>query len=358
MRELIFVHLFNDRSGSPKVLSQVIVAMSRLGRSIEILTSHHGDGFLSDLPGVRRQIFYRRSENKILTLIFYLASQFFLFFQCLRYWRRDVVFYINTMLPFGAALAALLMRKPVIYHVHETSIRPFMLKCFLRLIIKFTARKVIFVSDYLRAVEGFGNNISQFVLHNALDGEVRPMQSRVREGDFNVLMVCSLKKYKGILEFFEVAKSLRPDVSVRFVLVLNASQLEIDEYLFGVVVPGNVTIFPRQSDISPFYLDASLVLNLSRPDEWIETFGLTVLEAMSFGIPVIVPPVGGPAEIVTDGRHGYLISCYETQRVADTIKYLSSNPGLHSQLARNAWVHAKQFCLRRFEYKVSEIIDN
>lgn len=355
MAKYVFVHLYNDRSGSPKVLSQVVPVMSALGRSVEVLTSSHQDGFLTDLPGQRRQVFYRRSENKFITLFYYLLSQAHLFFSCLRYWRQDVVFYVNTMMPFGAALAAKLMRKPVIYHVHETSIRPALLKKFLRLVIGFTAQKIIFVSDYLLRTEGFSGR-AQFVLHNALESMAATVPLASAGERFNVLMVCSLKTYKGVLEFIQIAHLLT-DTPIRFTLVLNAEQEEIDAYFIGIQLPENVSIFARQSDVSNFYSGASLLLNLSRPDECVETFGLTILEGMSYGLPVIVPPVGGPAEIVTDGQQGYLISCYETQRIADAIRLIAVDRTLQAQLAQGARAQAQLFNPADFERKVAEIVD-
>lgn len=356
MRKLVFIHLFNDRSGSPKILSQVIHAVSRRGRAIDVLTSGHSDGFLSDLPGTRRKIFYRRSENKILTLFFYLITQAILFLTCLRYWRQDVSFYVNTMMPFGASLAAKLMGKPVLYHIHETSIRPALLKRFLRLAIELTASKVVFVSDYLRRTEGFEGK-SQYLVHNGRDIDFAHMPIRSQGSFFTVLMICSLKQYKGVPEFFELAQLSLSKPSVRFVLVLNAEQSEIDTYLNGIAILPNVDIFPRQTDVSRFYAEASLLLNLSRPDEWIETFGLTILEGMAHGLPVIVPPVGGPAEIVTDGHEGFLISCYETRRIADVIEQLASDPDHHLRLARNAQTRSQDFSLASFEEKIVRIID-
>ncbi|WP_242673090.1 glycosyltransferase family 4 protein [Azotobacter chroococcum] len=337
-------------------MSQVVRAMSGRGRVVEVLTSGHGNGFLSDLPGMRRKIFYRRSESKILTLLYYLISQVALFLFCLRYWREDVSFYVNTMMPFGAAFAAKLMGKPVIYHVHETSIRPALLKHFLRLAIDLTASKIIYVSNSLCQAEGFKKK-SQFVVHNALDGGFGCPPVSYQGGSFIVLMICSLKKYKGVGEFFELAKLLLPQPAVRFKLVLNAEQAEIDDWFAGVAIPSNIELFPRQSSVSDFYSEASLLLNLSRPDEWVETFGLTILEGMAHGLPVIVPPVGGPAEIVTDGREGFLISCYETQKIAEIIQRLVNDPDTQLKLARNAYMHAKDFNLVGFEEKIAEIID-
>ena len=69
----------------------------------------------------------------------------------------------------------------------------------------------------------------------------------------------------------------------------------------------DLIVYPRQADVAEFYNGASLVLNLSDKDRFIETFGLTALEAMSAGLPVIVPTVGGIAELVEDSVNGYKI---------------------------------------------------
>ena len=66
----------------------------------------------------------------------------------------------------------------------------------------------------------------------------------------------------------------------------------------------NIKILATQKDLHQHYKNAGLVLNLSRVNQCIETFGLTIIEAMAYGIPVIVPPVGGPSEIVEDDVEG------------------------------------------------------
>ena len=354
MKKIIFVHLFNDRSGSPKVLSQVIHAARKDGIDMELLTSHSADGFLSDLPIVHKDIFYCRSENKIITLIYYLLSQFFLFFKCLRYIRQDAVFYINTLMPFGAALAGWLMRKPVIYHIHETSIRPQLLKLFLKSIVRVTSSKIIYVSDFLKKEDGFDNK-KQFVVHNAINSNFIK-NDNFNSRPFNVLMVCSLKRYKGVYEFFALAEKFIDHEDVIFNLVLNASQDEIDEGLKNVDIPSNISVFSRQVELGKFYNQAHVLLNLSRPDEWIETFGLTILEGMAYGLPVIVPPVGGPSEIVEDGRQGYTISCYETERITKALKELKNNPELYKHMSEEALARATSFDIFSFEKKIIDII--
>ncbi|MEB0225205.1 glycosyltransferase family 4 protein [Pseudomonas sp. 10S4] len=356
VKKMVFIHLFNDRSGSPKVLSQVIKAAADNNIATEVITSAHGDGFLSGVADIQSKLFYKRSENKLLTLGYYVISQALLFIQCLKYKKQNVVFYVNTMMPFGAALAGKLRGIPVYYHVHETSIKPNILKKFLRFIIEKTSTKVVFVSHYLMQAERFAR-LPQIVIHNALDAlDATPFPIK-EEAGFTCLMICSLKAYKGVHEFLALARRSQNDKNLNFTLVLNASRTEIDSYFSGVDVPGNLAIYPRQIDMSDFYSRSDLLLNLSRPDGWIETFGLTILEGMSHGLPVIVPPVGGPAELVRSDVEGYLISSYDIEELYRTICRISSDPKKYKLLSDNALSRTRDFSLQAFEDKFLKLFN-
>lgn len=358
MKKIVFIHLFNDRSGSPKVLSQVIKSLKKKFHT-ELLTSDHTDGFLTDTADQQHMLFYRRSENKLLTLLYYLISQVLLFIQCLKYWNKDVIFYINTMMPFGAGLAGKLMGKQVYWHIHETSVKPKILKQFLRFIISLTVNKIIFVSDYLKETEAF-TNTHQYTVYNAISSDFLSNSKKTQKSDenFNVLMVCSLKKYKGIFEFIKIANILEKNPKINFILVLNAQSHEINTYLKNEILPSNLQLYSRQLDVSSFYANSDLLLNLSRPDEVQETFGLTILEGMAHGLPVIVPPVGGPAEIVREGVEGFLISCYKIEDIAKKILYLANNTSEYETLSANALKRVGDFSEKEFEKNIYTIFED
>ena len=90
------------------------------------------------------------------------------------------------------------------------------------------------------------------------------------------------------------------------------------------------------------------MLNLSRVDQWIETFGLTLVEAMSFGIPVIAPPVGGPAEIVTHGREGYCIDSRDGAALRNAVLKLTDDPATYDAMARAARKRAQDFSFEAY----------
>ena len=125
-KTIVFVHLLNDYSGSPLVLSHVIDALPDAEYKKILYTSTSSKaGFLSGLNAVETRHFrYRWKANGWLRLMTFSWSQVLLFFQLLRLRRKEVVIYINTLLPFGAALAGKLMGKKIIYHLHETSMKP------------------------------------------------------------------------------------------------------------------------------------------------------------------------------------------------------------------------------------------
>lgn len=362
MRKIIFIHLLNDFSGSPKVLSQVIRAVQSKNIEVALYTGSQTNGFLSNLTPNHCYFHYKRFENRYFTLFSFLISQAILFIKLLKYWRKDVTIYVNTMLPFGAAIAGKMMRKPVIYHIHETTISPPGLKFFLRKVIQFTSQKNIFVSQFVKKLESF-EGLTQSVVYNSIPSNLlketkNHQYSALTNGEFNVLMISSMKAYKGIFEFIELARKMQQNERLNFKLVLNATQDEIDLFFRKMSLPNNLYVFSQQKNMFSFYMTASLVLNLSRIDEWIETFGLTILEAISFGIPVIVPPVGGPAEIVSHGKEGYLISSYEIDVICEKIDLLSKNPDICSELSHNARKRALDFNEEKFNKSILDALQS
>jgi glycosyltransferase involved in cell wall biosynthesis len=156
-------------------------------------------------------------------------------------------------------------------------------------------------------------------------------------------MIATLKDFKGIPEYVRLAAALTHFENIHFELLINDNQLAIDTYFQNRLIPLNMTIFPKTRSTSKFYSRSSLVLNLSRTDMWVETFGLTVLEAMAFGIPVIAPPVGGPAELLTHGKHGFLIDSRDFTKLQEAVLKLSEDATLCYRMSKACLERASAF---------------
>lgn len=344
-KKITCIHLYNDFSGSPLVLSNTIRHLLKAGHEVEVMTSEGTTGFLSRIKGVRYNLFkYRFFENKKQRALALLKSQVSLFFEVLKMEKGRVI-YINTLLPFGAALAGKLSGKKVIYHLHETTVNPPFLKKFLKGIAKFCASEAIYVSDFLRQQEPLGSVPSKVVPNSLSNDFVKRarqflQKQRDKTGPFTVLMLCSMKAYKGYREFIQLAERL-PEY--RFLLVLNAPATEVSTQLSIDKMPENLIVFPSQKDVHTFYQEADLVLNLSHPEQWVETFGMTLLEGMTYGLPVIAPPVGGPTELVVNGMNGFQIDQRKLEEIKEKIRLAAENEKLYAKLSSNARRFAERF---------------
>ncbi|MDD2123126.1 glycosyltransferase family 4 protein [Pseudomonas monteilii] len=359
---IICAHLLNDFSGSPRMLGQTIIALAGRGNTCTLYVGSNGRGVLDELDVPVYKYGYRRFGNRWLTLLAYFWSQVALFTVLSRRLRPGAVVLVNTMMPFGAALAGKIRGASVVYHLHETSIKPPVLKKFLRWVIGRCARKVVYVSKYLQQHDAI-KGVPAITIYNGLAESFQRQAAstdyqHLHDGLFHVLMLTSLKAYKGVNEFVALASAMADHPHVKFTLVLSASQEEVDDYFRHLVLPKNLTLNPATSDVIRFYASASLVLNLSLVDFCVETFGLTILEAMAFGIPTIVPPVGGPVELVSDGVEGYQIDSKNHQQLVRTVAHLSQDPQLCQAMSERARMKASEFSTANFQKNIVMVFDD
>lgn len=78
-----------------------------------------------------------------------------------------------------------------------------------------------------------------------------------------------------------------------------------------------------------------------------EGFGLSVVEAMSQSLPVVVTPAGSLVEIVDDGRTGIVSKDFSPQSIADSITKLVSNYEFSKQMGENA----RESVVKNFDIK-------
>lgn len=349
-------HQFNDYSGSPKVLAMLLSGLSLHNRSIQLFTSK--GGCLDEL-GERVKIqhfYYKFSRSVPLVLLRSFWAQCCMFCYGLKYGSRNSVFLINTIMPVGAALAANILGARCVYYYHENAFAKNIYYRFKAKIMEWLADEIVCVSDYQRRYLKRTANVT--VIPNALAENQRLLLKPHSEEAFEkkrILMVSSLKKYKGIVTYVSIAERFP---SLDFVLVLNATDAEISEFFRaeGMVVPKNLTVFHKQSDVTPFYNDASLSVNLTDPRYAIETFGLTAIEAMAAGVPVIVPDVGGIADLVADGFNGYKVDPTNIEEICRAVKEIFADRDSYRRLSENAYGYSGRYDEKGYIEKFEKLL--
>ena len=363
--KILFVHLLNNYTGSPTVLSNLLRSINNKEKyNIGLLTSNT-EGVLDNIENIRYYSnYYRWSNNKLLLAIFFCISQLYQFLFVILSKKNDVV-YVNTILPFGAALGAKLKNCRVIYHVHEFYNKPNLMQRICIKIAQYSASEIVFVSNYLATcyskifkckVSIVYNSVSDEFHKDAVSLRVSRTEIKKRFDSKNIILPCSLKKYKGIFEFIKLA-GLLP--SYHFILIISDVSANINKFFFEIPFPENVRILNKVNDMRVIYKNASLTMNMSLPygeARWIETFGMTIIESFEFGIPCFAPNYGGPKEIINDNLNGFLINPFDTAYIKSKILLLMENFDVYAGFAEMALKRVEFFSPYSFSKSIENII--
>ena len=353
--KIVFCHLLDNYTGAPRVLSDLIRTVISQGIHCKLYLGGKSEGVLGNdniLPTVR--YYYQRPNNAVLRFCSYLFSQISLFKHLVLDSDIDksTIIYVNAVMPFGAGLYGFLNGNKVVYHIHEMKFSPRFLSSFLFLVSDLVSSLNIYVSDY----QQYKLNVkrkSSVVLKNAISSEIysaalKHNYSYRISGVFQVLMLSSAREYKGIYEYIKICNAMLSRNDIQFSLVLSETEFVTLDFLKDTEIPNNLTIYPKTDVPEVYYRKSNLVLNLSIPDSWVETFGLTLIEAMSFGIPVIAPPVGGPCEILKEGKGGFLIDSRKTVEVVSRIIGFADDEELCVKYSTDARIISQKNTLQKF----------
>jgi glycosyltransferase involved in cell wall biosynthesis len=335
---ILFVHLLNNYTGSPKVLSNIIKELVQCTEyKIKLLTSKT-EGCLSGIKKITYYVnHYKWVNNKIVLICRFFMAQVFIFIFILIKSKSIDIIYINTLLPFSAAIAGILTKKKIIYHIHEVYLNPNIIQKIMYFIANKYASQIVSVSYYVNA-----NMHKTSIIYNTVSKEFEYESQKLLEDKNiakykyckkNILMVSSLKKYKGIDIFVSLARKCQ---EYSFSLVSSSPQTDIVDYFSYTSLSNNLTIIPQKKNLLPYYRDASIVLNLSLPDLCIEAFGMTLLEGLQCGTPCIAPDFGGPKEIILNGRNGFLVNPYDEESIIRAMNTILHSETRYAEFFANA----------------------
>lgn len=299
---------------------------------------------------------FRWGTNKILNSLFLLVSQTVVFFKLLFFLKKEDTVYINTLFPFGAALAARFKKCKLVYYVHEEyncTVHFSKLLCF---IADHTANRIIFDAAYSAESYPF-KKAKTTVVYNVV-----PLSFSLPAADmispniktpFTVSMFSSLNSGRGIYEFVRIAAKMP---RIRFILALNATAKERDLFIKQAGPASNCIIMAAPQDTIPVFEKSHLVVNLSKPKEWVESFDMSILGALSCGRPVIVPPAGGISELIDHGVEGFCLDATSETNIIMAINRLSSDIRMYNCFAAAARERSLYYSRQKFTRVILEIV--
>ncbi len=112
---------------------------------------------------------------------------------------------------------------------------------------------------------------------------------------------------KGPDIFIEVARRYADRHDLEFLVIGDGTFREEAEQIVERYGLKNVTFAGWIDDREKYFDMLSRAKALIVPSLWIETFGIILLDAFQCGVPVIASNRGGPALVVENGTHGFVV---------------------------------------------------
>jgi glycosyltransferase involved in cell wall biosynthesis len=113
------------------------------------------------------------------------------------------------------------------------------------------------------------------------------------------------------------------DGSERAAMECLAAELGID---------AQVTFWGQQLDVTPFFSAADAFIMSSRS----EGLPVSLLQAFSLGLPVIVTDVGGMAEVVKLSQSGFTVSATDPAEMSEAMLQMARSEAMQAEFSANA----------------------
>ena len=166
---------------------------------------------------------------------------------------------------------------------------------------------------------------------------------------FNVLFVGRFIDRKGISFLIQAAEILKKiKIPVAFDIVGNGPlSAEIQKHIRRLGLVSDVKLHEEIDNVTlpKFYRNCDVFVLPAIVDRWGDTEGLGVvlIEAMSFGKPIVASRVGGIPSVVKNNKNGLLVPQKNPQAIAAAIEKLFRNPKLTKRLGENGLSYARKY---------------
>ena len=253
--------------------------------------------------------------------------------------------YTNTVTCIEGAVAARMMKKPHLWHIHEpvtgnSELLPVLPVSFYAPIIARLSTHVVFPS---RAVAADYPRLREMasIVYNGI--KLPPKQNRMRARDevAQKLKVDPLQHWVAVVGAIQPRKDhhtflaattnvLKHRDDVHFIIVGTGAEHLVQalrNQIETLGLTGRVTLAGRWEGDITIFLAAIDVLVISSEQE---SFGLTAIESLAVETPVVATRCGGPAEIIEDGSDGFLVDVKDPPAMANAVLKLLADPAMRS----------------------------
>ncbi len=241
---------------------------------------------------------------------------------------------------------------PVITTLHGTDITLVGLDPSMASVVEFSINKsdiVSCVSESLKqqTMDYFNTKHPIDVIYNFIDTERFSRKSNARfksafapNGEKILAHTSNFRKVKRIEDVIKTYDIVRKELNVKLLLIGDGPERRMaEEFCREIHACDDIFFLGKQDSVEELLSIADLFLLPSKN----ESFGLSALEAMSCGVPVVSTNIGGLPEVNIDGQTGFTCDVGDVQCMAKKALYILKDENILAQFRANARSKALEF---------------
>jgi glycosyltransferase involved in cell wall biosynthesis len=154
------------------------------------------------------------------------------------------------------------------------------------------------------------------------------------EGGFNLVFVgrlAAVKNHPLLFSAFRTALTAMPDLRL-WIVGDGTERNALEDLAVKLGIAAQVKFWGQQLDVAPYFTGAHAFIMSSKS----EGLPVSLLQAFSVGLPVIVTNVGGMAEVVRLTQAGLIVSPTDPDEMAAAILRMARGGAEREQFSRNA----------------------
>ena len=215
---------------------------------------------------------------------------------------------------------------------------------------KWIFQKAISVSDYVVFVSKAGEKsyadnfnllVKKCVIYNGIGmDKISDGYENIPRGNspYNILFIGRIEKIKGLDSLLYAIKEIRKKYSIVLTIVGTGTYLSQLQKLVKQLGIEDIVYFEGATiNVKPYLREADIFVY---PSVCQEVFGISIVEAMAYGLICVGNNVGGIPEIIEDGQNGFVNSSNTILGLVDTIEngievYNSGRAGAFCEKAKD-----------------------
>jgi N-acetyl-alpha-D-glucosaminyl L-malate synthase BshA len=175
-----------------------------------------------------------------------------------------------------------------------------------------------------------------------------------------LLHASNFRKVKRVVELVEIMRTVVDHYPKARLIIAGdgPTRIEVERRIEDLKLCNNVHLLGVKSNMQEIMCSADMfVLNST-----LEGMPLTLLEAMSCGLPVITTPAGGIPELVREDKDGFVTKGFEQEEFAQAILHLLNDDAERKRLGKAGRQRVNDFDAKKivpmYEKVFAEVIDH